>query len=82
MPVLDGVAQLKVPAGAQNGDVLRLRGKGMPGLHGRGRGDACYTVVVEVPKKLSGSSGSCWRSTTGSPLARSWVRSSAASWSH
>ena len=36
VPVLDGVAQLKVPAGTQNGDVLRLRGKGMPGLHGRG----------------------------------------------
>jgi molecular chaperone DnaJ len=54
VPALDGVAQLKVPAGTQNGDMLRLRGKGMPGLHGRGRGDACYTVVVEVPKKLTG----------------------------
>jgi molecular chaperone DnaJ len=54
VPVLDGVARLKVPAGTQNGDVLRLRGKGMPGLHGRGRGDACYTVVVEVPRKLTG----------------------------
>jgi molecular chaperone DnaJ len=54
VPVLDGVAQLKVPAGTQNGDVLRLRGKGMPGLHGRGRGDACYSVVVEVPRKLTG----------------------------
>jgi molecular chaperone DnaJ len=53
VPVLDGVGTLKVPAGAQNGDVLRLRGKGMPALQGRGRGDACYTVVVEVPKKLT-----------------------------
>jgi molecular chaperone DnaJ len=53
VPVLDGVAQVKVPAGTQNGDVLRLRGKGMPGLHGRGRGDACYAVVVEVPRKLT-----------------------------
>jgi molecular chaperone DnaJ len=53
VPVLDGVTKLKVPAGTQNGDVLRLRGKGMPGLHGRGKGDACYTVVVEVPKKLT-----------------------------
>ena len=35
--------------------VQRLRhGKGMPGLHGRGRGDACYSVVVEVPRKLTG----------------------------
>ena len=54
VPVLDGVAHLKVPAGTQSGDVLRLRGKGMPGLHGRGRGDACYTAVVEVPRKLTG----------------------------
>lgn len=53
VPVLGGVAQLKVPSGTQNGDVLRLRGKGMPGLHGRGRGDACYSVVVEVPRKLT-----------------------------
>jgi molecular chaperone DnaJ len=54
VPVLGGVAKLKVPAGSQNGDVLRLRGKGMPTLHGRGHGDACYSVVVEVPKRLSG----------------------------
>jgi molecular chaperone DnaJ len=54
VPVLNGVAQLKVPVGTQNGDVLRLRQKGMPSLHGRGRGDACYGVVVEVPRKLTG----------------------------
>ena len=53
MPVLGGVDTLTVPAGTQNGDILRLRGKGMPGLHARGRGDACYQVVVEVPKKLT-----------------------------
>ena len=53
VPILGGVAKLKVPTGTQNGDVLRLRGKGMPVLQGRGRGDACYTVLVEVPKKLT-----------------------------
>jgi molecular chaperone DnaJ len=53
VPVLGGVAQLKVPAGTQNGDHLRLRGKGMPALHGRGRGDAVYGVVVEVPRRLT-----------------------------
>jgi DnaJ-class molecular chaperone len=35
VPILNGVAPLNVPAGSQNGDVLRLLGKGMPGLHGR-----------------------------------------------
>ncbi|MBI4010954.1 MAG: molecular chaperone DnaJ [Candidatus Rokubacteria bacterium] len=53
VPVLDGTAKLKVPAGTQNGEVLRLPGKGMPSLHARGRGDACYRVVVEVPARLS-----------------------------
>jgi molecular chaperone DnaJ len=53
VPVLDGTAKLKVPAGTQNGEVLRLPGKGMPSLHARGRGDACYGVVVEVPARLS-----------------------------
>ena len=53
VPVLDGTAKLEVPAGTQNGEILRLRGKGMPSLHGRGRGDACYQVVVEVPAKLT-----------------------------
>jgi molecular chaperone DnaJ len=53
VPVLDGTAKLEVPAGTQTGEVLRLKGKGMPGLQSRGRGDACYQVVVEVPAKLT-----------------------------
>jgi molecular chaperone DnaJ len=53
VPVLDGTAKLEVPAGTQNGQPLKLRGKGMPGLHGRGRGDAIYQVVVEVPTVLT-----------------------------
>jgi molecular chaperone DnaJ len=53
VPVLDGTAKLDVPGGTQTGAILRLRGKGMPAIHGRGRGDACYQVVVEVPAKLT-----------------------------
>ncbi|HEV8306056.1 MAG TPA: molecular chaperone DnaJ [Methylomirabilota bacterium] len=53
VPVLEGTAKLEVPPGTQNGEVVRLRGKGMPALHGRGRGDACYRVIVEVPTKLT-----------------------------
>ena len=53
VPILDGTAKLKVPAGTQNGEILRIPGKGMPALHGRGKGDACYRVVVEVPAKLT-----------------------------
>jgi molecular chaperone DnaJ len=54
VPVLGGTAKLAVPAGTRPGEVLRLRGKGMPHLRGRGRGDACYQVVLLVPQKLSG----------------------------
>jgi molecular chaperone DnaJ len=53
VPALDGTAKLKVPAGTQNHEILRLTGHGMPVLQGRGRGDACYRVVVEVPTKLT-----------------------------
>jgi molecular chaperone DnaJ len=53
VPVLGGTATLKVPAGTQPGDVLRLRGKGMAHLRGRGRGDMCYQVRLEVPRKLT-----------------------------
>jgi molecular chaperone DnaJ len=53
VPVLDGTAKLEVPTATQNGQLLRLRGKGMPSIHGRGRGDAVYQVVVEVPGKLT-----------------------------
>jgi molecular chaperone DnaJ len=53
VPTLDGPEPLEVPAGAQPGDQLRLRGKGMPRLQGRGEGDLVVTLDVQVPKKLS-----------------------------
>ncbi len=53
VPTLNGAARLKVPAGTQSGTVFRLRGKGMPNVHGHGRGDQHVRVMVEVPSKLS-----------------------------
>ena len=55
VPVLGGKAELKVPPGTQPGQILRLPGKGMPNLRarGRGKGDICYQVTVEVPTKLN-----------------------------
>ena len=51
---LDGEEVLSVPAGINNGETLRIRGKGVP--HGRGsRGDLMVRVEVEFPKKLSKS---------------------------
>jgi molecular chaperone DnaJ len=53
VPVLGGRAMLTVPAGTQPGEQLRLRGKGVPHLRGRGHGDAVYQVVIEVPTRLT-----------------------------
>ena len=54
VPILNGVETLKIPAGTQPHQVLRLRGKGMPRLRERGHGDSCYRVILEVPGKLTG----------------------------
>jgi molecular chaperone DnaJ len=54
VPVLKGTAKLTIPPGTQPGQPLRLRGKGMPHLRGRGRGDIVYEVVLEVPTRLTG----------------------------
>jgi molecular chaperone DnaJ len=53
VPVLKGTAKLSVPPGTQPGAHLRLRGKGMPHLRGRGRGDIVYEMVLEVPTRLT-----------------------------
>ena len=44
---------MKVPEGTQTGTTLRLRGKGMPDVNGRGKGDLFATVQVQTPKKLT-----------------------------
>jgi molecular chaperone DnaJ len=53
VPTLDGTEHMKVPGGTQTGTTLRLRGKGMPDVNGRGRGDLFITVQVQTPRKLS-----------------------------
>ncbi|MGH9041943.1 MAG: molecular chaperone DnaJ [Acidimicrobiia bacterium] len=50
---LDGEEDLVIPAGTQSGRVFRLRGRGVPSLRGRGRGDLLVQVDVAVPEKLS-----------------------------
>lgn len=49
---LEGPEDLLVPPGAQPGQILRLKGRGVPSLQGRGRGDLRVRIEVEVPKKL------------------------------
>jgi molecular chaperone DnaJ len=50
---LDGDEDLVVPAGTQTGREFRLRGRGVPHLEGRGRGDLIVRVVVDTPTRLS-----------------------------
>ncbi len=53
IPTLDGRMKFDIKDGTQPGDVLRVRGKGIPYLNGRGTGDLLLKIVVEVPKNLS-----------------------------
>ncbi|MFZ5590696.1 MAG: molecular chaperone DnaJ [Bacillota bacterium] len=53
VPTLEGTAKMKVPEGTQSGTVFRLKGKGIPDVHGYGRGDQHVRVQVVTPTKLS-----------------------------
>jgi molecular chaperone DnaJ len=53
VPTLDGQEPFKVPEGTQSGTTFRLRGKGMPDVSGRGKGDLFFTVQAVTPKKLT-----------------------------
>lgn len=53
VPTIDGKVKYTLPEGTQSGSVTRLRGKGVPYLHGGGRGDQFITVRVVTPKNLT-----------------------------
>ena len=60
-PDIDGTIELKIPAGTSHGEILRIRGKGVPyetrgaftGASHEKRGDLLFITHVEMPKKLS-----------------------------
>ncbi len=53
VPTLDGRAKVKVPPGTQSGTVMRLRGKGLPGLRAGARGDQLVRLQIETPTELT-----------------------------
>ena len=53
IPTIDGKVKYAIPEGTQTGTVFRLKGKGIPVLNGRGRGDQFVTVTIETPRNLS-----------------------------
>ncbi len=50
---LDGTEELQIPRGTRTGEVFRFRGRGVPHLEGRGRGDLVIEVVVVTPDDLT-----------------------------
>ncbi len=53
VPTIDSKAKVAVAAGALAGNVLRLKGKGVPEVNGRGKGDILVVVDIDIPKSLS-----------------------------
>ena len=53
VPTIDGKVEYTLPEGTQSGTTFRLRGKGIPNVNGRGRGDMYVKCDVEIPKKLN-----------------------------
>jgi molecular chaperone DnaJ len=53
IPTIDGKVKYSLPAGTQTGTTFRLRGKGIPSINGRGRGDQYVTIKVQVPTALT-----------------------------
>jgi molecular chaperone DnaJ len=53
VPTVDGDVKIKIRPGTQSGTMIRLRGKGVPFLHSRGKGDEYVRLMVTVPEKLT-----------------------------
>jgi molecular chaperone DnaJ len=53
VPTLDGPTKVKIKAGTQAGETIRLKGKGMPRFRGYGKGDLLVRVGISVPEKLT-----------------------------
>ncbi len=53
VPTIDGKVRVTIPEGTQSGHIMRLKGKGLPGLNTYGKGDQIIEVHIWVPRKLS-----------------------------
>jgi len=53
IPTLKGKAKLKIPAGTQTNTIFRMKGNGIPDLHGYGTGSQNIKVIIETPTRLT-----------------------------
>jgi molecular chaperone DnaJ len=65
VPTVEGPVKLTIPAGTQPMQQFRLRGKGVPEMRGRGRGDQLVTVHVVIPAELSARQRELFESLAG-----------------
>lgn len=55
VPTLEGDTTYTIPEGTQTGTTFSIKGKGVPYINGKGRGDIIFKVTVEVPKGMNES---------------------------
>jgi molecular chaperone DnaJ len=71
---IDGKAKLTIPEGTQNGEIFRMRGKGIQHIRGSGRGDQYIKVEVEVPKSLNSKQKKAIKELKGEVSESSFAR--------
>ena len=75
VPTLAGTVDLRIPAGSQSGRKLRLKGRGMPGLNSRAKGDLIVELFVETPKNLNARQKELMREFAEISEAQSYAQS-------
>jgi molecular chaperone DnaJ len=54
VPTLKGTAiKVKIPRSTQYGDIITVKGEGLPSIHGWGKGSLLVQIVVETPSGLT-----------------------------